>query len=255
MSDQGAFPHVDGVEFRLADGNQGYCVGDNGSVWSRVKRAGRGKIKFGEWTQLKPSPQYRGHMTVWLGRKNQRFVHRLVLEAFRGPCPEGMECLHGDGVPANNNLWNLKWGTPKQNHEDSVRHGTAYCVSGKFCPTYTLGEEQVKSIVEMCRNGATQTKAAEFYGVHSTNVNAIMTGRSWSYLTGIKYNPKTSTRKGSKRTKLTDDQVAAIRSSVDLTTRSGTSARLAKEFGVTEAAIRMIAKGERRRTTTAANET
>lgn len=52
-------------------------------------------------------------------------VHRLVLEAFVGPCPPGMLCRHfPDRSTKNNRLDNLSWGTPKQNTRDRVVHGT-----------------------------------------------------------------------------------------------------------------------------------
>jgi len=50
-------------------------------------------------------------------------VHRLVLEAFVGPCPPGMECCHNDGDPTNNVVTNLRWDTPSANARDRVRHG------------------------------------------------------------------------------------------------------------------------------------
>ena len=50
-------------------------------------------------------------------------VHRLVLFAFVGDCPEGQQCLHADDDPSNNHLNNLCWGTPKKNHETIKRHG------------------------------------------------------------------------------------------------------------------------------------
>jgi len=51
-------------------------------------------------------------------------VHVLVLTAFVGPCPAGMETLHEDGVRANNQLSNLRWGTRSENAKDKIRHGT-----------------------------------------------------------------------------------------------------------------------------------
>lgn len=51
-------------------------------------------------------------------------VHVCVLEAFVGPCPEGMETRHLNGNPSDNRLDNLCWGTPKENGEDRIRHGT-----------------------------------------------------------------------------------------------------------------------------------
>lgn len=50
-------------------------------------------------------------------------VHQVVLEAFVSPRPEGMVCRHLDGNSLNNNLFNLKWGTPTENMQDMVKHG------------------------------------------------------------------------------------------------------------------------------------
>lgn len=57
-------------------------------------------------------------------RRVNRKVHHLVLEAFVGPRPEGMECLHWDDNPSNNRLENLRWGTHSENTMDSIRNGT-----------------------------------------------------------------------------------------------------------------------------------
>jgi hypothetical protein len=103
----------------------GYRVGDDGSVWSQIYPGGVDKRRLGEWRRLKPTPQRRGHLAIWLGRDDQRFVHRLVLQAFVGPCPEGMECRHLDGNSANNRLENLAWGTCSENSADMVKHGRA----------------------------------------------------------------------------------------------------------------------------------
>ena len=117
-------PIAPGVRFKDIDGFPGYCVGDDGSVWSR-KGTGCKPGIYGEWRRLNPHPQSRGHCVVDLGRTNTRFVHRLVLETFVGPCPDGMECRHLDGNPLNNQIGNLAWGTRKENHDDSIDHGTA----------------------------------------------------------------------------------------------------------------------------------
>lgn len=53
-------------------------------------------------------------------------VHRLVLMAFVGPCPEDMEACHfPDRDPGNNRLGNLRWGTKKDNAADMLLHGTS----------------------------------------------------------------------------------------------------------------------------------
>jgi hypothetical protein len=65
-------------------------------------------------------------------------VARLVCEAFHGPAPEGLNCLHIDESSANNSPDNLKWGTQKENL--NCPKFLAYCKSrtGEKNP-YTKG--------------------------------------------------------------------------------------------------------------------
>jgi hypothetical protein len=66
----------------------------------------------------------------------RRKAHHLVLLAFVGPRPEGMETRHLDGNPRNNSLSNLAYGTHTENMQDKIRHGTnsgaekTHCVHG-----------------------------------------------------------------------------------------------------------------------------
>ncbi len=57
------------------------------------------------------------------GKPRRYMVHRLVLEAFVGPCPEGMETLHRNDISGDNRLENLRWGTHAENIEDMKRNG------------------------------------------------------------------------------------------------------------------------------------
>lgn len=68
-----------------------------------------------------------GYLSVCLrhddGSRRNRYVHELVLLAFVGPRPTpDHEVLHGDGCRANNWLYNLRWGTVKENAADRERH-------------------------------------------------------------------------------------------------------------------------------------
>lgn len=72
---------------------------------------------------LKPGRAKSGHLTVACGKGNSRYVHDLVLEAFVGPRPDGMECLHRDDVPSNNVLQNLRWGTRSENLSEAYANG------------------------------------------------------------------------------------------------------------------------------------
>lgn len=73
------------------------------------------------------------------GKWKTNYVHQVILFAFVGHKPEAMECRHLDGNPFNNRLDNLKWGTPKENRADAIRHGT-HCN-----PAVRCGEDNARS--------------------------------------------------------------------------------------------------------------
>ncbi len=50
-----------------------------------------------------------------------RYVHRLVLETFIGPCPDGMWARHLNSIKSDNRLENLEWNTPAINIQDKWR--------------------------------------------------------------------------------------------------------------------------------------
>ena len=130
---------------------------------------------------------------VSLGSKIRRSVHALVLEAFVGPCPEGMECRHLNGNGRDNRLSNLKWGTPKENYQDKVRHGTDRYLKGEECPYSKLSSEMVLSIRKLYKEGKekygrrhgnphTQAKLAKMFNLHQVTVSEIVTRKIWKCL-------------------------------------------------------------------------
>lgn len=54
------------------------------------------------------------YLTMKWDQKNH-YIHRLVLETFLGPAPDGCECDHYDRDPSNNKLENLRWVTHYEN--------------------------------------------------------------------------------------------------------------------------------------------
>lgn len=81
----------------------------------------QGRVRKGDRI-CKLTPKDSGHLVINMGGI-QRRVHHLVLEAFVGPRPEGMEGCHSDDDPTNNVVTNLQWGTRSHNVLDQVRNG------------------------------------------------------------------------------------------------------------------------------------
>lgn len=62
-----------------------------------------------------------GYRVVGIGGNNYK-VHRLVLETFVGPCPEGFECNHKSRDRSDNRLENLEWVTHQDNQRNTSQH-------------------------------------------------------------------------------------------------------------------------------------
>lgn len=107
-----------------------YEVSDRGRVRSldRTVYFADGRVRFyrGRMCRLKRN-EY-GYPLALLSQGMERkcwyLVHRLVLEAFVGPCPAGKESCHNNGVRHDARLCNLRYDTRRANHADKRRHGT-----------------------------------------------------------------------------------------------------------------------------------
>lgn len=116
-------------EWRPVPGYEGmYEVSNQGRVRSidRVIVRNNGVSQMVRNRILRPELNRWGYERVHIYRKGRGegfFVHRLVLLAFAGPCPEGMEVRHLNGNPADNRLPNLQYGTSYENKLDTLRHG------------------------------------------------------------------------------------------------------------------------------------
>jgi hypothetical protein len=61
-------------------------------------------------------------------------VHTLVMAAFVGPPPKGMEVRHLNGDRSDSRLSNLAYGTRSENIYDLVKHGTHRQTRKTHCP-------------------------------------------------------------------------------------------------------------------------
>ncbi len=182
------FPSIQGVEFRAVVGFPGYCVGDDGSVWSCWRNGGNdrtGQVMTGTWKRLcgwvdKRRGKDDGYRKVGLmrnGRLFKRKTHQVVLEAFVGPCPEGMQCRHLDDNKSNVRLANLSWGTCQQNADDRIRNGLT--PTGNRQGRAKLREEDIPSARKMLDDGLSERKVASAFGVSKGAIRSMKIGKTW----------------------------------------------------------------------------
>jgi hypothetical protein len=168
------------VAYLMIEGDPGYRVGSDGSAWSCLNPGGKGRRRMlDRWRRLKEHPAKGGYLRVRL-RTGMRMVHHLVLEAFVGPCPPGMQGCHNDGDPTNNRPENLRWDTPKANMADRARHGRE--VRGSRKSSAKLDEGQIPEIRRLKQQGMGDRKLARLYGVAPSTIYYITSGRNWHHV-------------------------------------------------------------------------
>lgn len=146
-----------------------YEVSDLG----RVRNSRNGYVKKPTWSKT----EQRFCLVLWKENRCKLFkVHRIVLTAFRGPCPEGQEGCHNSGDTRDNRLDNLRWDTHTSNIADRALHGTSN--RGERCGTAKLTLEQVRLIRADTRM---QKHIAADFGVRQSAISRIKTGDRWAH--------------------------------------------------------------------------
>ena len=94
-------------------------VTDDGVIFHKAYR--NQHRKSWRMNQLKPHHSYSSaYLIVNFREKGKEYallIHRLVLEAFVGPCPHGCEADHINCDPHDNRLENLRWLDSRQNRD------------------------------------------------------------------------------------------------------------------------------------------
>ncbi len=174
------------VEARDVHGFAGYRVGADGSVWSAWRHNGHQARALGAlWRRMRPSPDGDGYLGVNLfcgGKPRRRKVAALVLEAFVGPRPAGMQTCHNDGDNQNNTVGNLRWDTARANQHDRRKHCTDQ--RGERGGNARLTETLVRAIKGALVTGAQCKRLAAFYGVAPSTISGIKSGRLWGWIDG-----------------------------------------------------------------------
>lgn len=123
-----------------------------------------------------------GYLRVSLWRDGKRArvcVHRLVLRAFAGAPPLGLESLHGKHG-RHDNRWpeNLSYGTASKNIGDDRRRDRTSNDGARHYKA-RLTWDQVAEIRRRLAAGETQASVATFYDALPTTIWKIAHGLSW----------------------------------------------------------------------------
>lgn len=108
-------------------GFPGYFIDSSGNVYSdRQAGGGGGRVaKLHKVTTTDHGHNYHRVVLMRNGKKTTRYVHDLIVAAFGMHKKKGDQVRHLDGNKNHNTAKNLQPGTPKENGEDRVKHGTA----------------------------------------------------------------------------------------------------------------------------------
>ena len=136
---------------------------------------------------LQPGKNKGGYLYVNLHKngvvKNYR-VHRLVLEAFVGPCPPGMEGCHNNGNSSNNFVGNLRWDTRRNNQKDRKFHGTINNPAwiDNTGSKHGMSKLNDKQIIEIRGSKLKNKELSIKYNVSTAHVSRIKNKKRWKHI-------------------------------------------------------------------------
>lgn len=154
----------------------------------RIERSRHGTRYLRDDRTFTPCPNRKGYPQISLrnhaGRVRSIAVHRLVAEAFLGPCPAGLQVNHIDGCKENNAVSNLEYVTSSQNQSHACRMGLCRTPRKRSLDrAYKLTERDVREILSL-EGKQTLREIAKQFGVCTATIQHIFSGRLWSHLTG-----------------------------------------------------------------------
>ena len=122
-----------------------------------------------------------GYGTLSLSGK-KILAHRFSWQLAYGKIPDGLCVLHHCDNPPCVNPNHLFIGSPADNVQDMIEKGRDPIQKGELNPKSKLKDEDIPKIKEILSQGFYQKEIASLFGVSSTTINGINTGRYWSHI-------------------------------------------------------------------------
>lgn len=161
-----------------------YEVSDQGRVRSldRIIPDRNGVMCFYKGRVRQPCSVGHGYFMVNLSLNavpTQRYIHRLVLEAFIGPSDKQVNHINGD--KADNRLVNLEYVTASENRQHAMRIGLRND-KGEGNPRATLTEQDVLAIRARADAGEPHQRIADDYSISFGAVSKIKLRTRWNHI-------------------------------------------------------------------------
>lgn len=120
-----------------------------------------------------------GYGNFWLEGRPV-LAHRFSYELAYGRIPDGMQVLHKCDNPKCVRPEHLFLGTQADNMRDKVKKSRQWRPRGEQANGSKLTWKDAAEIrARYAAGGISQTKLAEEYGTHQTNISKIILGKSW----------------------------------------------------------------------------
>lgn len=166
---------------------ENYEVNKDGRIRMKATNVfNRGRLYFRKPKMLKQYEDKDGYKFVVLfpsmkrnkegkREKVKKYVHRVVMEAFVGPCPDEQTVDHINRKRNDNRLVNLRYADiqTQANNRDLSR------ISGENSKFAKLNLEQVRKIRSLREEGYTYVEISRKFRVSSTTVARICKNQSW----------------------------------------------------------------------------
>jgi hypothetical protein len=159
----------------ISDYNTCYILFENGDVVNSKTNK-----------KLKPYTNGIGYFRVGFykdGKRIEKYIHRLLAEAFI-PNPQNKDFInHIDGNPSNNTLSNLEWCTKSENAIHAYKLGLKIASPsyGEKNGNAILNNKIVNAIRERYKKGEKQIELSNYYQVSKQVIFNVVHNKTWNF--------------------------------------------------------------------------